>query len=114
MIVGDIDLSRGRLSYRADAEEHAVALPALLVDAEHGHADCGARQTTLKAPRGFFTAKPVRNRDDEWRGHRKIPCVPIACSRNAREWKRSVFMALQKWNFAGSRRFPRLTRRQTP
>jgi len=44
MIVGNIEMARGRLPQRANAEDHAIAFPSLLVDLQHGNAGGGARE----------------------------------------------------------------------
>src|SRR6266851_3009101 len=75
MIVRDIDMARGRLPERADAKDHAVVFPALLVNAEHRRAGRRARQAGLETAHGLFAAEFVRDRNDERCGHRKYLTV---------------------------------------
>ena len=57
MIVRDIEMTRRRLPQRADAKDHAIAVPALFVDFQHRNAGRGARQSVLQAARRLLAAE---------------------------------------------------------
>ena len=44
MIVGNIEMAGRRLPHRADAEDHAIVLPSLLIDLQYGNAGGRTRQ----------------------------------------------------------------------
>jgi len=60
---GNIEMTRRRLPERADAKDHAIVFPSLLVDLQHRNAGSGARQSGLEAAARFFAAKAMRNRN---------------------------------------------------
>ena len=64
VIVRHIEMTRRRLPERADAKDHAILLPSLLIDFQHRNAGSGARQSVLAGgglpPRGQGDAESKR------------------------------------------------------
>ena len=79
MIFRHIDMAGRRLPERANAEDHAVVFPSLLIDAQHRHAGSGARKPGLQAAHGLVAAEAVRNRNHQRFGHRKNPSLDPNC-----------------------------------
>jgi hypothetical protein len=69
MVVRHIDMTRRHLPQRADAKDHAILLPSLLIDLQHGNAGGGAGQTVLEAADCLLAAKAMRKRDHYGCGH---------------------------------------------
>src|ERR1700683_5089349 len=65
MIARDIEMARRRLAQRADPKDHAIVLPSLLVDLQHGNARSRPRQSGLEASHRLFAAEMMRNRNDQ-------------------------------------------------
>jgi len=65
VVVGDIDLSGRDLSERADAKDHAVAGPALLLDLHHGNGCRSAAKPGLEPAHRFLAAETMRNGNDK-------------------------------------------------
>jgi hypothetical protein len=72
MIIGHIDMTRCCLPQRANAKDHAIVLPPLLIDLEHRDAGGRARQSGLQPTRRLFAAKGMRNRNDKGSGHFQV------------------------------------------
>src|SRR4051794_41073636 len=97
MIVGDIDMPRRRLPHRAHAKDHSAVLPALFIDAEHGHTGRRARQPRLQAAHCLFTSETMRDRNNKRCGHcYNLPLSITSCNSNALERKRPEDIAAQK------------------
>src|ERR1700683_3709707 len=91
MIVRDIEMARRRLAQRADPKDHAIVLPSLLVDLQHGNAGSRARQSGLEASRRLFAAEMMRNRNDERCGHVRHSSVSVtACNRESPRTKGAI------------------------
>jgi hypothetical protein len=89
MIVEHVDVAGRRLPQRADAKNHAMVFPTLLVDLEHGKAGGGAGQPGPETARRLLAAELMRNRNDERCGHAFSPDYVTACNReSSREKKR--------------------------
>ena len=73
MILRDIDMAGRRLPERANAKNHAVVFPSLLIDAQHRHAGSGARQPGLQAAHGFVASEAMRDGNHQRFGHRRNP-----------------------------------------
>jgi hypothetical protein len=80
MIVGDVEMARGRLPERADAEDHAMILPSLLVNFQDRNARGRARQPDFEATDRLIAAEPVWNRNDQRGGHPKTSWRHRLCS----------------------------------
>ena len=65
-------MARSGLPERADAKEHVIAVPALLIDFQHGNAGRRARQSRSEAAQRLLAAEPVRDRDNQGCGHTEI------------------------------------------
>src|SRR5271165_3406978 len=57
VIVGEIDLPARELPERTNPQEHAVAIPALLIDLQHRQTCRRAPQPTLESTRGLLAAE---------------------------------------------------------
>src|SRR5712691_13160139 len=62
MVIRHIDTTRRYLPQRADAKDHAIVLPSLLIDLQHRHAGSGTGQSLLEAAGCLFAAKAMRKR----------------------------------------------------
>src|SRR6266540_4526323 len=78
MILCDVDMAGRRLAERANAKNHAVVFPSLLIDAQHRHAGSGARKSRLQAAHGFVASEAVRNGNYQWFSHRKNPLLILS------------------------------------
>src|SRR5712671_3739072 len=91
MRIVDVQMARGHLTERADAEDHAIVFPALLIDFQHRHTRSGARQSRLQATHRLFAAEAMRDRNNKRCRHRKTPALgPFECNSASPEKKGSV------------------------
>jgi hypothetical protein len=75
VIFRNIEMAGRRLSERAHTKDHAIALPSLLIDFQHRHAQRRARQPRLQAAARLLTAEAMRDGDDKRFGHFRNPCL---------------------------------------
>src|SRR3954464_10185446 len=75
MVVGDIDLAARNLPQRADAEIHAVAAPALLLDLHHGNAGGRTAEPGLEPAYRLLATEAGGNGDDKRCLHGPAPLV---------------------------------------
>src|SRR4029077_16601205 len=106
MIIRHIEMACCRLPERADTEIHAVFLPSLFVDLQHGNAGGGARQACLEAAHCLFTAKAMRDRNDQRSGHPELLFFPNASSSIFLEKKSEALSLLNTGTFRVPRCFP--------
>src|SRR5258707_535532 len=75
MIFRDVDMAGRGLPEGANAEDHAVVFPSLLIDAQHRYAGSSTRKPRLQAAHGFLASEAMRDRNHQRFGHRKNPSL---------------------------------------